>query len=202
MGHFGVCITWTVSATAFLGYVRVHCVPHLSLRIGRFHGQDRSFSSAGSSKGPRKSEPSTVGNCDGFCLSTTSDFYGCNAPTSISTISSSLQFWKFNQSLTENKIEKSPNLLLSKNCPFRINSIRKGLQIRGNHKIVHFAYERNFHMLRNHTYSTHFEPFNISQKFRNHQYSTLFESSNFGRKARNHRFSTLSSHKVYLNNVL
>ena len=64
-----------------------------------------------------------VGECDGFCLSTTSDFYGCNVPTQPRSISSSLQFWKFNQSLTEDKIESAPILFLSKNCPFRINSI-------------------------------------------------------------------------------
>jgi len=64
-----------------------------------------------------------VGECDGFCLSTTSDFYGCNVPTQPRSISSSIQFWKFNQSLTDDKIESAPILFLSKNCPFRINSI-------------------------------------------------------------------------------
>ena len=73
--------------------------------------------------GQKMTEPILVGDCDGFCLSTTSDFYGCNAPTQPRSISSSIQFWKFNQSLTENKIESPPTLLLSKNCPFRINSI-------------------------------------------------------------------------------
>ena len=64
-----------------------------------------------------------VGECDGFCLSTTSDFYGCNVPTQPRSISSSIQFWKFSQSLTDDKIESAPILFLSKNCPFRINSI-------------------------------------------------------------------------------
>ena len=178
MGHFGVFITWTDSVTAFLDHFRVHCVPHLGLHIGRVHGLDRSLSSTWPSKGPWKSEPNIVG-------------------TSISTISSSLQFWKFNQSLTENKIEKSPNLLLSKNCPFRINSIRKGFQIRGHHKIVHFVWERDFHVLRNHMFSTHFEPFNLSQRFRNHWFSTLFDLNNFSQKVHNHTFSTLSSQDMY-----
>ena len=31
--------------------------------------------------GQKMTEPILVGDCDGFCLSTTSDFYGCNAPT-------------------------------------------------------------------------------------------------------------------------
>ena len=43
------------------------------------------------------------------------------------------------------------------------------------HKIVHFACERDFHVLRNHMYGTHFEPFHLSKKFRDHTLSTPFE---------------------------
>ena len=41
------------------------------------------------------------------------------------------------------------------------------------HKIVHFASERDFNVLRNHMFSTYLEAFNLSQKIRNHWYSTL-----------------------------
>ena len=41
------------------------------------------------------------------------------------------------------------------------------------HKLVHFAFERDFSMFRNHVYSTLFQPTNFSRQTRNHRFSTL-----------------------------
>ena len=70
---------------------------------------------------------------------------------------------------------------------------------RGAHKILHFACERDFYVLRNHIFSTNFDLLNSFQNFRKHLFSTLFEPirTNSSRKARSHTFSTLNGSKVY-----